>query len=54
MQPVVPRLLMALLLLGAMVGVACTGDAETGRDATDRLQQEARAAWASLRPIPSG
>ncbi len=50
MTRILLRFVPALLLLGAVVGVACEDEkVGSGRDATDRLQQEAREAWASLR-----
>lgn len=50
MLGLLPRLLLTLLLLGAVVGVACEVDETgTGRDTTDRIQREAREGWASLR-----
>ena len=51
-----PRLLTALLLLGAVVGVACDSDdtdtdaaQQQVREASQNIRQEAREAWAGLR-----
>ncbi len=50
MTPVLPRLLVTLLLLGAIVAVACENETTgSGQDASDRIQREAREGWASLR-----
>ncbi len=44
------RLLSALLLVGAVVGVACEDEnMGSGQDTSDRLQREARESWAGLR-----
>ncbi len=50
MTRVLSRLLVTLLLLGATVGLACENDTEeSGQNAGDRIQWEAREGWASLR-----